>query len=124
MHIDLGSELAKILGYRAPPACLPQSQAADWLANEAKKQKEKGVKAPFPYADVSKFLAPWAVAPDEEPEEEGTPSISAALVIAPRASRYTDDASNPIAALAAAMKDKTPKVGTHMPCDHGVGADL
>ena len=67
VHINLDVEIQKLSLRDLPSICGPRSLAVDTLATEiSKKQEKDGIKEPFIYMDLEKFLPSWCPNVSEE----------------------------------------------------------
>ena len=74
-HLDIGAKLGEVSVVDLCPTLWPNSKAADQLLTEVGKEKDKGVKAPFVYAEMRAFLPSWCASSalaDNDEEEEAT----------------------------------------------------
>ena len=61
IRYDMVCDLIQAMNLKAlPESALPKSSLVDALAVEQKRLKDKEIKAPFVYVDITKWLPDWA----------------------------------------------------------------
>ena len=93
--MDLAEGLKRATLTCLQPDLWPRSSAVDQMATEAKKMRDKGVRQPFVYMDVRKFLPEWANDDkdvddlDEEEQPEWEKKLSSALGVSKKPVKAT-----------------------------------
>ena len=55
-HIEVASQLKKVKLSGLPSSCMPDGQAVNALAAEYEKLKQKGIKYPFVYTQLNRYV--------------------------------------------------------------------